>query len=661
MKYLKRFFDGIQKDFRLFVFILILLAIYRVAFIILMSGYIDPSTTTSEIFSALWAGFRISLKTAGAVTLLSFVFVSLVGLTPRLRLAIGIFASLIFSILFMARFPYYRAFNSTFGMEVIQGLNDDWMTIFIMIVQEYGMFWRLPVAFILTVLCIAVLSRLLMLKSFPLPELDTKIKKFGFPVLLAIFIITFGIFARFGGSLTYAGGINWENAGVTSDAFLNECVLDDAQAIYRVRTMGKLMKSGESFGVDKENILVHAQEISQKKNLNADTLSPYLEKVAKGEKIPKPKHIFIILGENWMQWPMLGKYADLHISDGIKSIIAEQNAYYSRNFMPNGDFTLSAIVGLVTGLPEVNNNVNYNPKTFEMIYPSSMAPPFKELGYKVDFWYGGSPTWENISKMLLAQGFDNFYGYPDFNAKKQNAWGTKDENLFTAIKNHLAEESPTVHLIMTTTNHPPYNLDLEEEGFDFKTTLAEVEKLPNVEDAKNLTNELGHYWYMDKITTKFIREVIAEYPESLFIVTGDHAIRTDPSTHPTIFEHQSVPFVMFGNGIKKNILPADAVGGHTSIVPTIIELIAPKGFVYYSISPSLFDSNGAGFNNDTFITQNTAGRIGTDMVELLPHVASAELNKVNLSDEKENATKVIIAIRTVTWWLLNEGLKIGGQ
>ncbi len=656
MKFLKRLFDGVQRDLRIFLFILLLLEVYRAIFIVTMQDYMSADTTQAQIWTALWAGLRLSLKTAGVVTLISFVFVTLLGLNVRLRLAIGIFASLIFSTLFMARFPYYRAFNSTFGIEVIRGLNDDLTSIFVTVAQEYGLFWRFPVALILTVICIAILSRLMIIKTFPLPELKTKIQKISFGAGIIIFVALFGIFCRFGGSLTYANGLNWENAGITSDHFLNEAILDDGQAFYRVYTIHKWMAAGKISGVDQANILTYAEFISPRKGLVADNLAPFLERTAKGEKIPKPQHIFIIMGETWMQWPMLGKYSDLHVADGIKSLIAEQNCYYSRNFMPNGDFTSVALTGIITGLPEVNIHVNYQPRSYEEIYTSAMAPPFHELGYKVDFWYGGSEGWDNIPKLALAQGFDNFYGFSSLHVKRQTIWGAKDEDLFNAIEKHLADEPPTVHVILTTSNHPPYNLNLAEEGFDFNATLAEVEKLPNVEDTRQLTTELGHYWYMDKKATNFVRSVIGKYPNSLFIITGDHAVRTDPSTHPTIFEHQSVPFVLFGAGVTKNILPPDAVGGHTSIVPTIIELIAPKDYVYYSIAPSLFDSFGAAFNLDAFVTQNAAGLIDEDVVELLPHVPSAELNKVNLSAERDAAKRIVEAMRTVGWWILNNGI-----
>ena len=661
MKFLKRFFEGVQRDARLFLFVLIMLEVYRGLFIVFMSGYMNEDSGAAQIFSAMFTGLRLSLKTAGAVTLISFVFVTLGGLKSRLRLFIGIIASLIFSLLFMLRFPYYRAFQSTFGMEVVQGFNDDIWSIIVTMFQEYGIAWRAIVAVILTLLCVAVLSRLLLIKTFPLPELESKVKRVGFGVGLGVVVILFGLFVRFGGSFTYGSGINWENAGVTTDNFLNECILDDAQALYRARAMAKRMEAGEISGVDADKILESAQFVAVNKTLTEQNLAPYLERKAPGEHIPKPKHIFIILGETFMQWPMLGKYDELLVAEGIKSLIAEENCYYSRNFMPNGDFTSTAITGLVTGLPDVNIKVNYQARTYDKLYITAMAPAFRELGYKVDFWYGGMPSWDSIAKMSLAQGFDNFYGYPDFNAEKQTTWGTKDENLFNALLAHLADEPPTVHLIMTTTNHPPYNLDLAVEGYDVQAVTEALKNMPNVEDVNQLAIELGHYWYMDEVITNFIRATSERYPESVFVVTGDHAIRCDPSRHPTIFEHQSVPFVLYGAGITKEILPPDAVGDHISIVPTLIELIAPKDFAYYSIAPSLFNSDGVGFNTDAFLTAKVAGEIDSDVMELLPHVASNELNDVNLADERAHALEIISAMRTVAWWMITKGLFLGNE
>lgn len=225
--------------------------------------------------------------------------------------------------------------------------------------------------------------------------------------------------------------------------------------------------------------------------------------------------------------------------------------------------------------------------------------------------------------------------------------------MFEMLEKHLEEEPPTVHLVMAT-NHSPHNLNLKKIGYDAAATLAEIKKLPNVPDPDMLAVTLGNYWYMDKVISSFIRSVNQNYPGSLFVFTGSSSY--PPNSHSSIFEAQCVPLVLFGDGIYKKILPNDVVGSHISIVPTIVELIAPKDFTYYSIAPSLFDSNGVGFNREVFITESVAGKIDFDVIEILPQVPSADLDNLNLAVERDRAKDFISAIRTVAWWILNEGL-----
>lgn len=660
------FYDAVQRDIKLFAFILLTLCVYRAYFMFYMAGYLSPSAGADDVLLALLTGLRLSLKTAGAVTLPAFVLCSLPllalpRLAPvlrRLRFCWGGLAAFAFAVLFQARFPFYRQFQTSFNMQVAAGLNDDAAVLAEMMLREYGLLWRLCIALLLTAVSLYVLRSLLLVRrTYALPALRSGVQRAVFSLgLLFLFAAAF-VFVRFGGSFTYAGGVNWENAGVTSDAFLNECILDDGQALYRVRSMHKRLKSGDVVGVDKEHVRALAVEAAGHAELAADTLTPYLTRTAQGARIPKPRHIFIVLGETYAQWPMLENYAALHAADGIKGLIREPNAYYSRRFMPNGDFTSIAITGLVTGLSEVNQHVNYVARSLREAYPTAMAPQFKRLGYAVDFWYGGVPSWEGMDRFSIAQGFDHFYGYPDFHAEKVNAWGTSDEQLFSALFQHLADEPPTVHLIMTVSNHPPYNIDVAAEGFDLARARAETAQLPNVDDPDQLALELGHYWYMDKIVTQFVHETMKKYPDSLFVITGDHAVRMNPSRTPTMYEYQSIPFVLYGQGVTPAVLAPDVVGGHTNIVPTLIELIAPAGFSYVSIAPSLTENNmGAAFNRDYFLTRSVMGRVNTKETELLP--GAAEEDPAAAYDLLQRRMTIL---RTLSWQLIEHGDSLEGQ
>lgn len=660
------FYDAVQRDIKLFAFILLTLCVYRAYFMFYMAGYLSPSAGADDVLLALLTGLRLSLKTAGAVILPAFVLCSLPllalpRLAPvlrRLRFCWGGLAAFAFAVLFQARFPFYRQFQTSFNMQVAAGLNDDAAVLAEMMLREYGLLWRLCIALLLTAVSLYVLRSLLLVRrTYALPALRSGVQRAVFSLgLLFLFAAAF-VFVRFGGSFTYAGGVNWENAGVTSDAFLNECILDDGQALYRVRSMHKRLKSGDIVGVDKEHVRALAVEAAGHAELSADTLTPYLTRTAQGARIPKPRHIFIVLGETYAQWPMLETYAALHAADGIKGLIREPNAYYSRRFMPNGDFTSIAITGLVTGLSEVNQHVNYVARSLREAYPTAMAPQFKRLGYAVDFWYGGVPSWEGMDRFSIAQGFDHFYGYPDFHAEKVNAWGTSDEQLFSALFQHLADEPPTVHLIMTVSNHPPYNIDVAAEGFDLARVRAETAQMPNVDDPDQLALELGHYWYMDKIVTQFVHETMKKYPDSLFVITGDHAVRMNPSRTPTMYEYQSVPFVLYGQGVTPAVLAPDVVGGHTNIVPTLIELIAPAEFSYVSIAPSLTENNmGAAFNRDYFLTRSVMGRVNTKETELLP--GAAEEDPAAAYDLLQRRMTIL---RTLSWQLIEHGDSLEGQ
>ena len=657
---LERFFANIQLDFRTFGFFLVMLCCMRLFFIWYFSTSLAASTGAAEVASANFAGLRLSMKSAGVFTAFGFLFVTVIGglLLPkrdfgRVRLFFGYGGIVLLNILFGARFPYYRAFHAGFGQEIVDGLYDDHGAIFSMAMEEYQLLPRLVLALVITAAVCYLYRRWLQLPLAALPAIADKHKVLS-GIFSLVFVVTAFIFIRFGGSFNYEHSINWENAAVTSDGFLNEMILDDVQGLYRAKAFYDQMAGGRIYGVEPENLPQYLALVSGNKAAGETKISPYLLHQAQGATIAKPKHIFIILGESWADWPLLDKYKDLHVADGLKKLAQRPDAYRSDVFMSNGSFTSVAITGMVTGLSEVGIKVNYQPRTIKEVYPTAMAESFHRLGYKVDFWYGGFPDWDNIKKMSLAQGFDAFYGCPDYNGKKQSIWGTTDGELFKALYSHLAEEEPTVHLIMTTTNHPPYNLDLAAEGFDVAQEEAKVRELiPDAEDPHELAIELGHYWYMDKVVSDFVKETIEQYPDSLFVITGDHAVRMDPGPNASLYEHAAVPFVLVGQGINANILPAAVSGGHTAIVPTLLELIAPQGFKYYSLAHSLTEGNQPAFNREVWLTgeaigvaegkrqQNLAGENGT------------------YTAEQEKVLPWLKAMRTISWQLIMKGDTVG--
>ena len=434
--------------------------------------------------------------------------------------------------------------------------------------------------------------------------------------------------------------MNWENAGITNDTFLNESILDDYQAIYRAYANQMRMEACNGLSFSAQNVRDLAKSLTNKDGGN--DLSIYLAKEATGAKIEKPKHIFVIVSESYANWPLLDKYSDLHIADNMKKIIAKDDTIYTSHMLPSGSSTVGALMTMVTGMANSNLYLTTMPEALANPYITATAPQMKNLGYETSFWYAGPATWENIQEFTLAQGFDNFYsrGNIDPNATG-SVWGADDEYLYDAIFKQIDDNKMTFSVILNTSNHSPFNIDLEKEGFDASKV---IEGLPDKEkNNQELIKELGHFWYADKMASDFINKVKAKYPDSLFIFVGDHADRYNIDKVPTMYERYSVPLIITGKGIQKDLLPEDMAGSQIDIMPTVIDLIAPEGFTYYSVGKSLSE-NKLGQSYAFWITADAIGNTD-DLVEKPQY-----FNREVLPD-RTVLENYINGVRAISWWL----------
>lgn len=645
------FFKNLQQDLKLFLVILMLLDVFRIAFIVIMHNHIGAGVGAQDFWLAFYYGTKISLKTAGVAMLLSFLFCTLpgfLGKTERfemLRLIIGSFYIVLLCILYQASFPYYEEFHVGFNQFVFNTFKDDIGALWSTFLDQYQLAWRTLAALGITLVLVWCLKRILAVGTFQLPGMQSKKASYGQRVLVCVLTLVFAVFVRFGGSLSYAHSFHWENCAMTHDDFLNEAILDDVQAMYRGYSIYKRINDGVLAGVHKNKIADYVHEAGHSQNIK--DIDSSLRHKAEGAKIPKPNHIFIIIGESYAQWPTLDKYSHLHLADGLRSIMAEPNAVYTRNFLPNGAFTPMAVTGVVAGLSDVNVYPNFQAESYKAPYASALAPQLKKLGYKTSFWYAGFSAWERIKQFTQAQGFDEFYGAADFPYSTGNVWGCDDKYLFTALSQNVTA-GPEVHVVLTVSNHAPYSVDLAKEGFDEARLVQELPE--GAKKNQDLIKRLGHYWYTDKVITDFIKSVQAKYPDSLFIVTGDHANRTNIDANPTLFERYTIPLVIYGPGITKDMLANETAGGQVNIGATLFELIAPRDFTYYSFGESLTQSSKVGFNDNLWITDKAIGKIDNEEAFLLPGQTQSDL-----SVERNAAMEKLNIMRTLSWWRTVKG------
>lgn len=76
------------------------------------------------------------------------------------------------------------------------------------------------------------------------------------------------------------------------------------------------------------------------------------------------------------------------------------------------------------------------------------------------------------------------------------------------------------HFLYTTSYHGPFKIPLENMAMIRSVSCRMLRKTSKQQEfAKNL----GTFWFSDQAIGKFLRTMKEAYPDSLFIVTGDHS------------------------------------------------------------------------------------------------------------------------------------------
>ncbi|GHV07435.1 phosphatidylglycerol--membrane-oligosaccharide glycerophosphotransferase [Campylobacterota bacterium] len=640
-----QFFHNIQQELKAFLFYVLLFMIFRAIFIYAYRYQLDENST-KDVLLCIWYGLRLSLKTAGWIVLVSFLFSTLPQIVftkwraDTIRKIWHSLAVVFLTVCFFTKIPYYEIYNSGFDMMLINGAHDDLGAIVNTVIEEYQAIWRSLLAIIVATVLTVAMCKITNTKTLTL-KIKTKTLLFIYWLVAFLGLVVFFIFVRYGGAFNYANSINWESAARLSSNLLNEAILDDGQALYRVRSIYMRTQSAININISEEALREHIETLGGVPQ--ADTIEEAFAKRVLEQKLSaQPNNVIFILGESYALWTFLPEYIQLGLVEkGVKLQNAAQS-FSTDVMLARGSGTISAVNGLLTGMHDAGFYENYEPTSYHSKYATGIGAVMKSLGYKTVFWYGGFETWQNIKNFALAQSFDEFHGSNEFNTQDGNSWGSSDKLLFSYVEQYIKREREsnpsglTFHFILTTSNHPPYTLDVVKAGFD----IDRVKNLlpPSIANDEKTLNQLGHIWYADHAMGNFVESVEAIAPETLFVITGDHAERFHFQSSVDTKTLSAVPCIFYGYGIDKNWLPSNKVGTHIQIIPTLAELIGKKDHKYSAILPSLFDSErNQAFNYALWIDNLEIGELGAEN---------------SVMDKNANAAK------TITIWRVKKGNNI---
>jgi phosphoglycerol transferase MdoB-like AlkP superfamily enzyme len=532
--------------------------------------------------------------TAATWALLPSLTLTLIGLFyplgiwhKRIRRLTTVLALILCAIIFVADIGYFAEYDNQFDHWIFGLIYDDRAAIFETIWKSYHLILLIFVGAIAVAIGVWLLGKILrQAESADVPNfLGTKVARVLTVVLIVIWAF---VGARVWLGKNLAG---LKNAESTGDVFLNKIVLNPffalRYAIWQEHTMEK--STGLKIFLPDGNVRGAASAIFPEAAQNAANVDDCLRRIAPGAAGPKPSHIFIIVMESYDAWAMQPEYAGLHLTDRLKNL--GNKGIRADGFISSGISTIESLGVIITGLPFARAFVNFQPIVRKGL-PTAAAPIFKQLCYKTRFFYGGYLSWQRIGEFCHEQGFDEVYGGDQMVPHAQmKEWGVDDQHLFDFVLERTDAE-PTFNLIMTTSYHPPYSVDLEKEGFD-STRLKSDPLGARLSDEQSRV--LGHLWYSDKCVGQFVDQAKQKLDRPVFAITGDHYSRKQyVSARPThtLYESLAVPLVIHGpKALEVVRRPSALAGSHLDIVPTFVDLAAPRGFEYHAFGRDLFDQS----------------------------------------------------------------------
>ena len=602
----EQFFLSLQQNIKLMIWAPILSTIFRIIFMRSYNPYPTWQGRWQSVLGALRYGFWWGMDFDAYVFLVPLVLITIPALffgtyhqyEDIVRLIGLTLYSCVLYAAFAGKMIFYKHFHDTYNYMVHYGKHAEKNNLIdVFFNQDRGLLVLvgfIPVAIISWLAGSAFLS----LPSIPYPAFESTWMTVLWNVFLVIVSVVGFYWFRYGGTLSHDDKPEWDTIPtiVKEDLFFARATVPDLcalETVYKHPLRSEYTASEEAI-----NHAVSRVVPSEYKENWHELDNPLyaFKKIAKGPKITKPKHIFFIVGESITQWSLDETHRLLNVCTGLWNFKEQSHTVQIPNFLPAGNVSRPSIVSLMSGIYDAGLEINERESFWKGAFPTSFAHQMKQLGYQTIYWYGGNASYGNFNHFGKAQGFDKVESASIFcGPDAPKTWvGVYDHVFLENIEQQIKSiDEPTFHFIYTTSNHGPYKMEDSLLDYDPEKVMPDVGE--DLRSNKIRNKELATYRYSDKAIFNFVKSMKDAYPDSLFVVTGDHS-NLFGSLNNTSLIHRDYTlrdtFCTVGllqhPELEDNMIVTKK-GTHMSIMPTIIEAIAPKGFEYYSITPSLFE------------------------------------------------------------------------
>ncbi len=576
---LQGFLRGLLRAWVLIVPLVVALSLVRLG----QLAYFWPSgfhVSTTDLASVVVQGFRFDLKVSAVAGFLLLLVLPWVSGTVQGRIATGV--AFLYVMLSLVNLHYFGFYKTPIDSLVFGLVEDDTAAVLQTIWQDFPVIWTVLLGLLLTYGSVA-LHRALVHRLRP----DTVLQSRHVAIQLVLAIAVFFALLFAGKGTIREMALQRQHLTVTTSPFLNDMVPNGPIALkYAWDSRGQSqnlqnpLAGLKAMGFDSP--LAAAEVLGLPHGSEASVRAALVTHAPLPAGAPKKNLVFFLM-ESWSAEPMLYQSPAFDVLGRMAPTLTDASEVcHFRNFdsaQPGTHPSLEAILFSSPITPLTLGDVGRKP------IPWAIPKVVKDAGYQTLFVTSARSGWRDLNRVLAVQGFDEVVdannlkeAYPDATL---GIWGVWDNYIFQYLDKRLAgqpADKPLFVFVLTSTNHPPYDLPA-----DYHRVPRDMALWKGETSSDTLRLNLDSYHYAADLLGGFVQGLQKGplWKNTLVAATGDHNVRSFGMYAEASRRHlaRQVPFVIWGQGMGAAACgPQQASpASHRDMFTTLLPLMGVDG------------------------------------------------------------------------------------
>ncbi|OGB30422.1 MAG: hypothetical protein A3F78_14550 [Burkholderiales bacterium RIFCSPLOWO2_12_FULL_61_40] len=527
-----------------------------------------------DIATVVFQGLRFDLKVSAIAGVLLLLVLPWVSGKANGRIAAGL--AFVYVMLSLVNLHYFGFYKTPIDSLVFGLVEDDTAAVLETIWRDFPVVWTLLLAFGLSAATV-VLHRRLLVRLNP----DTVLQTRHWAIKAVVAVVVFFALLFAGKGTLREMALQRQHLTVTTSQFLNDMVPNGVIALkyaWDSRGLSQNLQNPvaglKSMGFD--NALAAAEVLGLPHGSEAEV------KAALTAHDPLPagatkKNLVFFLMESFSAEPMRYQSPKFDVLGRLAPTL--EHACHFSNFdsaQPGTHPSLEAILFSSPITPLTLGDVGRKP------IPWAIPKVVRDAGYQTLFITSARSGWRDLNRVLKVQGFDEVV---DANTLKEaypeatlGIWGVWDSYVFQYLSKRLAAQpvdKPIFVFVLTSTNHPPYDLPA-----DYQRVPRDMALWGGETGSDTFRLNLDSYHYAADLLGGFVQE-LQKSPlkaSTLVAATGDHNVRSFGiyAEAKRRYLMRQVPFLIWGEGLACGPQQASPAS-HRDMFNTLLPLAGITG------------------------------------------------------------------------------------